>query len=70
MRYRKTIKRRLGELAGVRQWLRLQAATVDEAAIRKMELAITEALTNVVSNMLIGGRSPVSFTSRCWWTAR
>ena len=61
MRYRKTIKSRLGELSGVRRWLRvrLQTAGVDGAAIRKSELAITEALANVVQHAYHGEESGV-----------
>ena len=61
MRYRKTIKSRLGELSGVRQWLRvrLQPAGVDGAAIHKLELAITEALANVVRHAYRGEESGV-----------
>ncbi len=61
MRYRKTIKSRLSDLAGVRRWLRvrLQAAAFDDTAMHKMELAITEALANVIRHAYRGEEAGV-----------
>ncbi len=61
MRYRKTISNRLEKLERVREWLRprLVVAGVDQASVRSIELATTEALANIMKHAYAGSDASV-----------